>query len=109
VAVSRNFYWFPSQLTLSDWPKTTYSNSPAKQPEVMTDLRKLPAATVEAEAELEGNEIVVHIANHSKALAFQLQAEVFDESGNLVSMLLWNDNYVELVPEESTVLSAARP
>jgi len=109
VAVSRNFYWVPSQLTVFDWPKTTYVNSPAKQPEVMTDLRKLPAATVETKADLEGNEIVVHIANHSKTLAFQLQAEAFDESGNLVPMVLWNDNYVELMPEESTVLSATVP
>jgi len=109
VMVSRNFYWVPSQLTVFDWEKTTYKNTPAKQPEVMTDLRKLPAATVEAKAELEGNQIVVHIANHSKALAFQLDAEAFDESGNLIPMLLWDDNYVELMPEESTVLSAAVP
>jgi exo-1,4-beta-D-glucosaminidase len=109
VTVSRNFYWVPSQLTVFEWPKTTYVNSPAKQPEVMTDLRKLPAVTVEAKADLEGDEIVVHIANRSKALAFQLQAEAFDESGNLVPMLLWNDNYVELMPGESTVLSAAVP
>ena len=44
VTVSRNFYWVPSQLTVFDWPKTTYINSPAKTAGVMTDLRKLRPA-----------------------------------------------------------------
>ena len=58
---------------------------------------------------LEGDALLVHLANHSKGLAFQLQAEAFDDSGNMIPMLLWNDDYVELMPEESTVLSAKVP
>jgi exo-1,4-beta-D-glucosaminidase len=109
VTVSSNFYWVPSTLTTFDWAKTTFINTPAKQPEAMTDLRKLPPATVEARADMEGDAVIVHVANQSKGLAFQLEAEAFDEGGNLVPMVLWSDNYVELMPGESTVLSAAVP
>ena len=109
VTVSSNFYWVPSALTVFDWAKTTFVNTPVRQPEVMTDLRKLPGATVEAKADTEGDAVIVHIANHSKALAFQLEAEAFDESGNLIPMVMWNDNYLELMPGESAVLSAAVP
>lgn len=75
----------------------------------MTDMRKLPSASVEAKVETEGDAVVVHITNRSKALAFQLAAEAFDESGNFVPMVMWNDNYIELMPDESAVLSAAVP
>jgi exo-1,4-beta-D-glucosaminidase len=109
VTVSTNFYWVPSALTVFDWAKTTFVNTPARQSEVMTDLRKLPPATVEAKADIEGDAVIVHVANHSKALAFQLAAEALDQSENLIPMLLWNDNYVELMPGESAVLSAAVP
>ena len=109
VLVTRNFYWVAGQPTVFDWEHTTYIGTPAKQAEVMTGLRKLPSATVEAKVEAEGHEIVVHIANHSKALAYQLEAEAYDESGNLIPALLWNDNYLELMPQESTILSAPIP
>jgi exo-1,4-beta-D-glucosaminidase len=109
VTVSRNFYWVPRELTVFDWAKTTYINSPVKQSEVMTDLRKLATASVEAEADTEGDAVIVRIANRSKVLAFQLEAEAFDDRGNLIPMVLWNDNYIELMPGESTTLSAAVP
>jgi len=109
VTVSKNFYWVPATLTTFDWPKTTYINTPVKQPEVMTELRKLPTTTVDAKAELEGDAVIVRVANRSKVLAFQLEAEVLDESGNLIPAVMWSDNYVELMPGESEVLSAAVP
>ena len=109
ITVSSNFYWVPSAPTMFDWDKTTFVNTPIKQSEVITDLRKLPQAMVEAKADTEGDAVIVHIANHSKALAFQLEAEALDESGNLIPMVMWNDNYIELMPEESAIVSAAVP
>ncbi len=109
VTVSRNFYWVPSPLTVFDWAKSTYINTPAKTPAVMTELRKLAPATVEAKVDTEGDLVLVHLANHSKGLAFQLEAEALDESGNIIPMLLWNDNFIELMPGDATVLSAAIP
>jgi exo-1,4-beta-D-glucosaminidase len=109
VTVSRNFYWLPVTPATFDWAKTTFFHTPVVQPEVMTDLRKLEPATLSASADVQGGELVVRVANHSQALAFQLAAEAFDNEGNLLPMLLWNDNYIELMPGESSVLSAAVP
>jgi exo-1,4-beta-D-glucosaminidase len=109
VTVSKNFYWIPSSLTVFDWAKTTYINTPAKTPAVMTELRKLSPARVDAKVEIEGDAVLVHIANPSKGLAFQLQVEALDDSGNLIPMMLWNENFIELMPGDSSVLSAGIP
>ena len=109
VTVSANFYWVPATLTVFDWPKTTYISTPAKQSEVMTDLRKLTSVSIDATAEIQGNTLIVRLSNPSKALAFQLAAEAYNQRGELLPMLLWNDNYVELMPGEKTILSAAIP
>ena len=75
----------------------------------MTGLRKLTPARVDAKVDTEGDAVLVHLANHFKGLAFQLEAEALDDSGNMIPMLLWNDNFIELMPGDSTVLSAAIP
>jgi exo-1,4-beta-D-glucosaminidase len=73
----------------------------------------LPAAQVEAEAEIENTahdpKIHVHLANHSKALAFQLRATVRTASGGLIAPVLWSDNWIELAPGDSTTLTAQLP
>jgi exo-1,4-beta-D-glucosaminidase len=109
VTVSKNFYWVPTNLTVFDWAKTRYTHTPALKPEVLTDLRKLQPAKLEAGVEVEGREVVVHMKNVSNALAFQLRAEAIDESGRLVPMMLWDDNFIELMPAESATLSAELP
>lgn len=109
VAVSRNFYWVPSPLTVFDWAKTTYIHTPATTPAVLTELRKLTPASVDAKSDTEGDAVLVHIGNHSNGLAFQLQVEALDDNGSLIPMVLWNENFIELMPGESTVLSAGIP
>jgi exo-1,4-beta-D-glucosaminidase len=109
INVSSNFYWAPRNLTSFDWPKTTYINTPAKQFADLSSLRKLAPATIEAKANLSGDAVVVHVTNPSKGLVFQLAAEAYDEAGRLIPVMLWNDNYTELMPGESTVLSADIP
>jgi exo-1,4-beta-D-glucosaminidase len=109
VNVSSNFYWVPRSLTSFDWPKTTYITTPAKQFADLSSLRKLAPASIEATAKLSGEAVLVHVANPSKGLVFQLAAEAYDEAGRLIPVMLWNDNYTELMPGESTVLSAEIP
>jgi exo-1,4-beta-D-glucosaminidase len=109
VNVSRNFYWVPASLTVFDWSKSTYINTPAKQSENLTALRDLPRASIEATVDIRGNAVLVRIANPSKVLAFQLAIEAYDEAGQLIPMMLWNDNYIQLMPGETTVISAAIP
>ena len=111
--VSHNFYWVPGTLTAFDWENTDYTHTPAARHEDLTALAHLPAAQVQAHAEIEntahGREIHVHLANHSNALAFQLRAAVRTSSGGLIAPVLWSDNWIELTPGESTTLTARLP
>jgi len=108
--VSRNFYWVPGSLTTFDWENTDYTHTPAARHEDLTALAHLPAAQVEAHAEIEntahGREIHLHLANRSNALAFQLRAAVRTPSGGLIAPVFWSDNWIELKPGESTILTA---
>ena len=112
-AVSHNFYWVPGTLTTFNWENTDYTHTPAARHEDLTALAHLPPAQIEAHAEIENNahgrEIYVHLANHSKALAFQLRAAARTSSRGLIAPVLWSDNWIELVPGESTTLTARLP
>jgi exo-1,4-beta-D-glucosaminidase len=111
--LSHNFYWVPGTLTTFNWPKTDYTHTPAARHEDLTALANLPPATVQATAEIEssanGRELRVHLNNSSSVLAFQLHAAVRTASGGLIAPVLWSDNWVELIPGESTTLTAILP
>jgi exo-1,4-beta-D-glucosaminidase len=111
--VSHNFYWVPGTLTTFDWENTDYTHTPAARHEDLTALTHLPPAQVDAHAEIEntahGRELRVHLSNSSKALAFQLRAAVRTSSGGLIAPVFWSDNWIELTPGESTVLTAKLP
>jgi exo-1,4-beta-D-glucosaminidase len=111
--VSHNFYWVPTTLATFDWEATDYTHTPASRHPDLTALAHLPAAQVDAHAELanspHGREIRLHLANKSNALAFQLRAAVRTPSGGLIAPVLWSDNWIELKPGESTTLTAQLP
>jgi exo-1,4-beta-D-glucosaminidase len=111
--VSRNFYWVPAMLTVFDWTKTEYTTTPAERHEDLTALAKLPAANVQAQAEIEttsrGREIHVHLKNESQALAFQVHAAARTAKDELIAPVFWSDNWIELAPGESTILTALLP
>jgi len=111
--ISHNFYWIPTTLTTFDWEGTDYTHTPATRHEDLTALAHLPAAQIDAHAEIatstHGREIHLHLANKSNHLAFQLRAAVRTASGGLVAPVLWSDNWIELKPGESTTLTAQLP
>jgi len=111
--VSRNFYWVPGTLTTFDWAKTDYRYTPAARHEDMTALTRLPQAKVTAQAEIEttrqGREIHLHLENPSGALAFQVRASARTSTGGLIAPVFWSDNWIELAPGESRVLTALLP
>ena len=111
--VSHNFYWVPGTLTTFDWEDTDYTHTPAARHEDLTALAHLPAAQIEAHAEIantaHGREVQVHLANHSNALAFQVRAAARTSSGGLIAPVFWSDNWIELTPGESTTLTAKLP
>ncbi|MGA9670891.1 MAG: sugar-binding domain-containing protein [Terracidiphilus sp.] len=108
--LSRNFYWVPGTLTNFDWTKTDYTHTPAARHEDLTALASLPPARLQVRADIantpRGREILVHIDNPSNMLAFQIHTAVRTESGGLIAPVFWNDNWIELSPGESRMLTA---
>lgn len=111
--VSRNFYWVPGTLTSFDWQHTDYTHTPALRHEDLTALSNLPASQVEASAELEKGTnprtVRIQLRNPSKVLAFQVKAAARTASGGLIAPVMWSDNWIELLPGESTTLTAQLP
>ncbi len=111
--LSHNFYWVPATLTTFDWRNTDFTHTPAARHEDLTALTRLPAAEITAAAEIRttrrGREITVHLANPSKALAFQVHVAARTASGDLIAPVLWSDNWVEVTPGGSITLTAQLP
>jgi len=109
--ISRNFYWVPSTLTTFDWSKTDYTHTPAIQHEDMTELMSLPKARVDAHVTTaeNGKMLQLRLHNNSAALAFQLAAAARDAHGEDIVPATWSDNYIELMPGETRVLTATLP
>jgi exo-1,4-beta-D-glucosaminidase len=111
--VSHNFYWVPSKLTEFNWAKTDWDYTPVIQHEDMTALESLPQAKVDAEARVEASgenkTIQIRLHNPSSALAFQIAARVLNARGDDILPAMWSDNYIELMPGESRVLTVALP
>ncbi len=111
--VSRNFYWIPSKLTTWNWPKTDFTHTPALEEEDMKALRELPKTHIEAEAHLSGasgsETVQVRLHNPSKSLAFQVDVAAQSPTGENLAPVLWSDNYIELMPDESLTLTAELP
>ncbi|MGB6973063.1 MAG: glycosyl hydrolase family 2 [Terracidiphilus sp.] len=111
--VSHNFYWVPGTLTTFDWERTDYTHTPAERQPDLNALTHLPMATMAARATVtktpQGQEIRLHLENTSSSLAFQISAAVRTPSGGLIAPVFWSDNWIELVPGESTTLTALLP
>lgn len=111
--VSRNFYWVPGTLTTFDWPATNYTHTPAVRHEDLTALASLPQAQVEATAEVEktaqGRVLHLQLKNSQQELAFQVNAAVRTANDDLIAPVFWSDNWIELVPGESEMLTAKLP
>ncbi len=112
-AISRNFYWVPVTLTTFEWGKTNYVTTPASHHEDLSALAHLPPAKLTAHAEIattpSGRELTLRLANPSSALAFQIHAAVRTPSGGLIAPVFWSDNWIEVLPGETRVLTALLP
>ena len=107
--LSSNFYWLPAKASVVDWDKTPDTAwSPIASFEDMTALQQLPKARVKATAALQANGTVrVKLENPSDKLAFLVHLSVRDESTkDEVLPVLWDDNYVALMPGESREIDA---
>jgi exo-1,4-beta-D-glucosaminidase len=108
--ISTNFYWIPQQLAEFDWEKSTFFTTPAKYSD-MTALASLPPANVEwnSQTEHRGGDDIIHVTlrNQGKNIAFLVRVDLTrGRTGDDVAPVLWDDNYVSLLPGESRTISA---
>ncbi|PYX62002.1 MAG: glycosyl hydrolase family 2, partial [Acidobacteria bacterium] len=109
--VSSNFYWLSTKPETLDWEKSTWYTTPTASYADYTALLQLPKIKlkVASRTDRKGADSVTHVtlANPSKSVAFFVRMKV-DKGGGGEEILpvLWQDNYVSLLPGESREFSA---
>jgi exo-1,4-beta-D-glucosaminidase len=111
--VSRNFYCLSTHPDALGEPKSgsDWYYTPTRQFADLTALGKLPRTTlkVSAASERRGKEGItrVHLENTGRALAFFVHLKVTTgKDGDEILPVLWEDNYVSLLPGEKREISA---
>jgi exo-1,4-beta-D-glucosaminidase len=117
--LSTNFYWLPKTLSTFDWAVEHQKNHPyytaVTRYEDLSQLNQLREVHVDTTASLRhqssGHDVRVQIKNPSRELAFQIRLALVDaESGDEILPVLWEDNYLSLLPGESrTVIARYEP
>jgi exo-1,4-beta-D-glucosaminidase len=107
--VGRNFYWTTGERPQFDWAKTDYTHTPTKALENMLALRTLPRGRIQGTLTATGRKLHVRLENPSHVLAFQVQVNARTADGRPVLPLLWNDDFIELLPGEVRELTASLP
>jgi exo-1,4-beta-D-glucosaminidase len=123
--LSSNFYWLSTRPAELQWKKTvyfddpppkdlTYSASiytPASPYDDLTQLNRLPRIQIVATASItpgeQGPQVHVALRNPSAHLAFQVRLGIHCKGQEMeILPVLWEDNYMELMPGESREVSA---
>jgi exo-1,4-beta-D-glucosaminidase len=106
-----NFYWLSTKPETIDWAKSNWYTTPTASYADFTALSQLPKVklNVTERSEKLGDKEVTHVMveNPSKSLAFFVRLTV-DKSkgGEEILPVLWEQNYVSLLPGEKRDISA---
>jgi len=110
---SRNFYWLSTRQDQYDPETYTESSSPNTQYADFTALNRLPPAAVKVASIRSGAGDplwTVTLTNTSDRIAFFLELQLQDAATQEpVLPVLWDDNYVSLLPGERRTLHARCP
>jgi exo-1,4-beta-D-glucosaminidase len=105
--VSRNLYWLSTKPDVLAWDSSQWYYTPVSGHADLTGLQRLPPAEVRASARFESGRVRVALENPSRALAFFVHLAVRKgPGGEEVLPVLWEDNYVTLLPGERRELAA---
>ncbi|HYN03427.1 MAG TPA: glycoside hydrolase family 2 protein, partial [Vicinamibacteria bacterium] len=105
--VSRNVYWLSTKKDVLAWDKSDWYYTPVTEYADLTGLQRLPPAEVTATARFESGRALVTLQNPSKALAFLVHLAVRKgKGGEEVLPVLWEDNYLTLLPGETREIEA---
>ncbi|MGH9502761.1 MAG: glycoside hydrolase family 2 protein [Terriglobales bacterium] len=106
-----NFYWLSTKPETIDWEKSNWYTTPTSSYADYTALAQLPKVKLKVtdRTERKGEESITHVTleNPSKSLAFFVRLKVNKgKGGNEILPVLWQDNYISLLPGEKRELTA---
>jgi len=109
--VGSNFYWLSTKPETIDWGKSNWYTTPTESFADYTALSQLPKVklTVTSGTERKGDDSItrVTIENPSKSVAFFVRLKVNKgKGGEEIVPVLWQDNYVSLLPGEKREITA---
>jgi len=107
--LSNNFYWLSTRMdVLSD--SSTWYMTPVNHYADFTALRSMPQAAVNLTARFSSSggkgTARVTLRNPGKSIAFFVRLQVTGLGGEEALPVLWEDNYVSLLPGETRTLTA---
>jgi len=110
--VGSNFYWLSTKAETLDWEKSTWYTTPTSSYADYTALAQLPKVHVNVASwsDTKREEAVTHVTlqNPSKSLALFVRLKVTKgKHGDEILPVLWEDNYVSLLPGEKRQVTAA--
>jgi exo-1,4-beta-D-glucosaminidase len=111
--VGRNFYWLSAKDDVLDYANSLWFVTPTATFADFTALDELPAVELEISAVRTdgpaGPEVRVDLHNPTGGLAFFTELGVRDPAGATIVPVLWDDNYVSILPGERRTLTARLP
>ena len=109
--IGSNFYWLTAKRNVYDWVNTDAYTSISSY-EDLTALESLPSAgsmdvSATVEQDSEGPVVRVKLHNPGDRLAFQIRLGIrLKNDDSEILPVLWQDNYIALMPGESRELTA---
>jgi len=107
-----NFYWLSAKADVLDPAKTTWYHTPNTAFADFKALNTLPAASVRLDTKTLKQKdwtAIVALANTSERIAFGLELNVVDAEGKPLVPVLWDDNYLSLLPGERRTIRVRLP
>jgi exo-1,4-beta-D-glucosaminidase len=108
--ISSNLYWLSTSGEELDWEKSNWYTTPVKKYADFTALGQLPPAhvmmSVGAMTTRTGrSELEVTLRNTGRTLAFFMRLQLTKARHEEVLPVLWQDNYISLMPGEKRVVT----
>ncbi|HXW92018.1 MAG TPA: glycoside hydrolase family 2 TIM barrel-domain containing protein, partial [Terriglobales bacterium] len=109
--VGSNLYWLSAKPETLDWDKSTWYTTPTLSYADFTALAQLPKVklSVTSRTERKDEHAITHVAveNPSRSLAFFVRLQVDrGPGGPEILPVIWEDNYITLLPGEKREVSA---
>jgi exo-1,4-beta-D-glucosaminidase len=109
--VGSNFYWLSTKQETLDWEKSNWYTTPTSSFADYTALSHLPKVKLKVASQhnRKGDESITHVTleNPSKSVAFFVRLKVTrGTGGEEILPVIWQDNYVSLLPGEKRDITA---